>query len=46
MDLSQFIGCYTINNDEPAQIKISKQDYEWIMQMKEPPASNQVWDEA
>ena len=35
-DLSVFEGCYTVSQDEPAQIKVSQQNYTWVMQMKEP----------
>ncbi|MGO2339549.1 MAG: hypothetical protein ACTH5M_02980 [Psychrobacter sp.] len=45
VDLSIFEGCYTISNDEPAQIKVSQQDDSWIMQMKEPAGAKQVWDD-
>ena len=39
-----FAGCYTVSNDEPAQIKISEQNGAWVMQMKEPASANRVWD--
>ena len=45
-DLSLFEGCYTVSSDEPAQIKVSKQDGAWVMQMKEPASANRVWDTA
>lgn len=45
-DLSVFAGCYTVSHDEPAQIKISQQSGEWVMQMKEPASANRVWDVA
>ncbi len=45
-DLSVFAGCYTVSHDEPAQIKISEQSGEWVMQMKEPASANRVWDVA
>lgn len=44
VDLSIFEGCYTVSNDEPAQIKISQQDGAWVMQMKEPASAKRVWD--
>lgn len=44
-DLSIFSGCYTVSHDEPAQIKVSQQGDDWIMQMKEPKRANRVWDE-
>ncbi|TXD97647.1 hypothetical protein ES754_01265 [Psychrobacter frigidicola] len=43
-DLSIFEGCYTVSNDEPAQIKVSEQNGAWVMQMKEPASANRVWD--
>lgn len=43
-DLSVFDGCYTVSSDEPAQIKVSKQNGAWVMQMKEPKSSGRVWD--
>ena len=45
-NLSVFAGCYTVSNDEPAQIKVSQQDGAWVMQMKEPASSGRVWDTA
>lgn len=45
IDLSIFSGCYTVSHDEPAQIKVSQQGDDWIMQMKEPKRANRVWDE-
>lgn len=44
-DLSLFAGCYTVSYDEPAQIKVSEQDGNWVMQMKEPASANRVWDD-
>ncbi|MFB9161788.1 hypothetical protein SAMN05660405_00410 [Psychrobacter pacificensis] len=44
-DLSVFAGCYTVSQDEPAQIKISQQEGAWVMQMKEPASAKRVWDE-
>ena len=41
---STFEGCYTVSHDEPAQIKISKLNGVWVMQMKEPARSNRIWD--
>ncbi|MGB2081732.1 MAG: hypothetical protein ACPHVJ_02185, partial [Psychrobacter sp.] len=43
-DLSVFEGCYTVSQDEPAQIKVSQQDDTWVMQMKEPVTAKRVWD--
>ena len=43
-DLSVFDGCYTVSSDEPAQIRVSQQNGEWVMQMKEPASANRVWD--
>lgn len=45
-DLSVFEGCYTVSNDEPAQIKVSQQAGKWVMQMKEPATAKRVWDTA
>ncbi|WP_299185148.1 hypothetical protein [uncultured Psychrobacter sp.] len=45
-DLSVFEGCYTVSNDEPAQIKVSQQQGKWVMQMKEPATAERVWDNA
>lgn len=44
-DMSVFAGCYTVNHEEPAQIKVSELNGEWIMQMKEPASSGRVWDD-
>lgn len=44
-DLSLFAGCYTVSFDEPAQIKVSEKDGDWVMQMKEPASANRVWDD-
>lgn len=41
---ADFDGCYTISYDEPAQIKISKQQDKWVMQMKEGVGKRTVWD--
>lgn len=38
------IGCYTVSRDEPAQIKISKQGDQYVMQMREHNNPNKVWD--
>ncbi len=46
VDLSVFEGCYTVSNDEPAQIKVSQQAGVWVMQMKEPASAKRVWDTA
>jgi len=43
-DLSVFEGCYTVSQDEPAQIKVSQQEGAWVMQMKEPATAKRVWD--
>lgn len=43
-DMSVFEGCYTVSNDEPAQIKVSQQEGAWVMQMKEPASAKRVWD--
>lgn len=43
-DLSIFEGCYTVSSEEPAQIRVSKQQGAWVMQMKEPAGAKQVWD--
>ena len=43
-NIAIFAGCYTVSNDEPAQIKISEQNGAWVMQMKEPASANRVWD--
>lgn len=45
-ELSSFTGCYTVSKDNPAQIKVSKDGFEWTMQMKEPNTSHTVWDPA
>lgn len=45
-DLSVFAGCYTVSYGEPAQIKISQQSGDWVMQMKEPTGTDRVWDVA
>ena len=45
-DLSVFAGCYTVSQDEPAQIKISQQEGSWVMQMKEPASAKRIWDNA
>ena len=45
-DLSVFEGCYTVSNDEPAQIKVSQQGGSWVMQMKESASAKRVWDDA
>lgn len=45
IDLSIFEGCYTISNDEPAQIKVSQKDGSWIMQIKEPTSAERIWDD-
>ena len=40
----EFVGCYTINKDTPAQIKISKNQDGYVMQMKEPRGAKTLWD--
>ena len=40
-----FSGCYTVSQDEPAQIKVSQQAQGLVMQMKEPESANRVWDD-
>lgn len=45
-DLSVFAGCYTVGYGEPAQIKVSQQANQWVMQMKEPASAKRVWDDA
>lgn len=44
-DISVFAGCYTVSHDEPAQIRVSEHNGEWVMQMKEPASANRVWDD-
>lgn len=44
-DLSVFAGCYTVNYETPAQIKISQQEGSWVMQMKESASANRLWDD-
>ncbi|SIS01428.1 hypothetical protein SAMN02745664_11442 [Moraxella cuniculi DSM 21768] len=39
-----FDGCYTIDKDTPATIKISQQNGGYVMQMKEPKGSQAIWD--
>ena len=41
---SDFVGCYTINKDTPAQIKITKEADSYAMQMKEPKGAKRIWD--
>lgn len=38
------VGCYTVSHDEPAQIKISKNGNEYVMQMREFNDPNKNWD--
>lgn len=45
-ELQSFAGCYTVSKNKPAQIKVSKHGFEWVMQMKEPPSAERVWDAA
>ena len=42
---SSFAGCYTTSKNDPAQIKVSKRGFEWVMQMKESVGAEHVWDE-
>lgn len=42
--LNAMVGCYTVSQDEPAQIKISLDGDALVMQMKEPKGSSSVWD--
>lgn len=44
-NLAELVGCYTVAHDEPAQIKVSQQGDDYIMQMKEPASANRVWDD-
>lgn len=44
-DLDTFIGCYTVGHGEPAQIKVSQDGDQLIMQMKEPARNQRVWDD-
>lgn len=39
-----FVGCYAVKKDIPAQIKIAKTNNQYTMQMKE--NSDKVWDDA
>ncbi|MFB6349601.1 hypothetical protein ACFBZI_09220 [Moraxella sp. ZJ142] len=39
-----YVGCYTIDKDTPAAIKISRQNGHYVMQMKEPKGKASVWD--
>lgn len=39
-----FVGCYGIHKDKPAQIKISLDNNQYTMQMKEPASAKTVWD--
>lgn len=43
-EADQLIGCYTVNKNTPAQIKISKQKNDYVMQMKEPKGAKTAWD--
>ncbi|OOR90250.1 hypothetical protein B0181_04895 [Moraxella caviae] len=42
--IADFIGCYTVSHDEPAQIKLSEKDGKLVMQMKEAANKGRVWD--
>ena len=44
-NLGELLGCYTVAHDEPAQIKVSQQGEDYIMQMKEPASAKRVWDD-
>ena len=43
-NLTDLIGCYTVGYGEPAQIKVSENNGEYVMQMKEPASAKRVWD--
>ncbi|WP_227430703.1 hypothetical protein [Psychrobacter sp. I-STPA6b] len=43
--LQKFEGCYAVVHNSPAQIKISQQAGQWVMQMKEPARAKRVWDD-
>lgn len=43
-ELNVFSGCYAFSLDEVSNIKISQQNNQWVMQMKEPESANRVWD--
>lgn len=43
-DISVLVGCYTVSVDEPAQIKLSLNEGQLLMQMKEPAHAAQLWD--
>lgn len=38
------VGCYTVSKSEPAQIKISKSDEQYAMQMRQFNNPNKDWD--
>lgn len=41
---SEFVGCYSIHKNKPAQIKINLEHDAYTMQMKEPAGAKSVWD--
>ncbi len=41
---AQFVGCYSIDKNLPAQIKISQRADGFVMQMKEPDQAKTPWD--
>lgn len=43
-DTAHFNGCYAVEKNTPAQIKISTNDGQFVMQMKEPSSSASAWD--
>lgn len=39
-----FLGCYSVEKNSPAQIKVSEQAGSFVMQMKEPEGAKTLWD--
>ncbi|OOR87564.1 hypothetical protein LP123_08185 [Moraxella bovis] len=39
-----FVGCYSVEKNSPAQIKVSEQAGGFFMQMKEPDGAKTLWD--
>ncbi|STZ55505.1 Uncharacterised protein [Moraxella lacunata] len=39
-----FVGCYSVEKNSPAQIKVSEQAGGFVMQMKEPDGAKTLWD--
>lgn len=39
-----FVGCYSVDKNNPAQIKVSEQAGGFVMQMKEPDGAKMPWD--